>query len=62
VGVSADGIVWNTLYDKIPADSSPLTIDFNPAEIRFVRIIQTVPAGGLEKTANWMPIAEIEAY
>lgn len=60
VGVSADGIVWNTIYNKIPADGAPLTLGFNPAETRFVRVVQTAPNGKPEKTANWMTIAEIE--
>lgn len=53
VAVSADGIVWNTVYDKIPADRAPLGINFNPAEIRFIRITQKSPG---------QPIAELEAY
>ena len=62
VGVSADGIVWNTVYDKTPADRSPLTVNLNPGEIRFIRITQPAPMAKDEKTSHFMGIAEIEAY
>jgi hexosaminidase len=62
VGVSADGIVWNTVYDKTPADRSPLTVNLNPGEVRFIRLTQPAPMAKDEKTSHFMGIAEIEAY
>lgn len=62
VSVSADGIVWNTLYDKTPTGRSPLTIDFNPSEIRFIRVTQAGTGAQEEKNGRFMPIAELEAY